>query len=96
MNSDNINSEKAIVQEASGSALEVFTGIGRYALFMASVIMGIWFVGRIFEAATHSTIFEPNLVYWMGLSTWVLLGVFALATTIRSIQWSKRPSVDSV
>jgi hypothetical protein len=86
MNADHFNTEEVVVEEASRSALEVFTDTGRYALFMASIIMGIWFVGRIFEAATHSTIFEPNLVYWMGLSTWVLLGVFALATTIRSIR----------
>ena len=86
MNADQFNAEAIDVQAASRSAFDVFCDMGRYALFMASVIMGIWFVGRIFEAATHSTIFEPKLVYWMGLSTWVLLGGFALAATIRSVR----------
>ena len=89
MDFENISTDKAIVDpEPSRFSLKTFTDMGRYALFMASVLMGIWFVGRIFEAATHSTIFEPNLVYWMGLSTWILLGVFALAAAVQYIQLS--------
>ena len=89
MDFENISTDKPIVDpEPSRFSLKTFTDIGRYALFMASVLMGIWFVGRIFEAATQSTIFEPNLVYWMGLSTWILLGVFALAAAVQYIQLS--------
>ena len=89
MDFENIRTDKPIVDpEPSRFSLKTLTDIGRYALFMASVLMGIWFVGRIFEAATHSTIFEPNIVYWMGLSTWILLGVFVLVEAIQYIQLS--------
>jgi hypothetical protein len=63
-----------------------FTDTGRYAFFMALVLMGVWLVGRILEAITQKTVFDPNLVYWMGVSMWILLGVFVLGTAVSYIR----------
>jgi hypothetical protein len=56
---------------------------GRYSLFVALILIGIWCVGRIFEAFSLSTVFEPNLVYWMALFIWVLLGIFVIGAAIQ-------------
>ncbi len=58
------------------------TDAGKYALFLALVLIGIWCVGRCFEALSHSTVFEANLVYWIALSIWILLGAFVVGSAI--------------
>jgi hypothetical protein len=56
---------------------------GRYSLFVALILIGIWCVGRIFETFSLRTVFESNLVYWMALFIWVLLGIFVMGTAIQ-------------
>ena len=84
MEDDNTNTKKlAFGLTALRFIGNGFADVAGYSLFVAFVMVGIWCVGRIFEAFSLNTVFEPNLVYWMALFIWVLLGVFVIGTGIK-------------
>lgn len=83
MESENTDIKKRAISLDSLRAVgNTITDAGKYALFLALVLIGIWFVGRIFAAFSHNTVFEPILTYCMALSVWILLGVFVFGAAI--------------
>jgi hypothetical protein len=91
-NSAVMDTEKTEVNESTVKigTLKAFgnklTDAGNYALLLASVLIGIWCVGRVFEAFSLRTVFEANLVYWMVLCIWILLGTFVVGSAVHYIQ----------
>jgi hypothetical protein len=59
-------------------------GTGRIALIAAMVLLAVWCVGRIVEAVNKTTVFDPDLIYWVGVSVWVLLSVWVVGYVIGS------------
>jgi hypothetical protein len=55
----------------------------RPALFIALILIGMWLIGRSFEAVFRTTVFDPVLVFWLGTSVWLLLSLFVVTIAIR-------------
>jgi hypothetical protein len=57
--------------------------VERPALYIALILIGMWLIGRSFEAVFRTTVFDPVLVFWLGTSVWVLLSLFVVTIAIR-------------
>jgi hypothetical protein len=62
---------------------ERFLTAKRYSVILACILMGIWCVGRVIEALTGRTVFEPILIYWMATFIWVMLVLFVAGTALQ-------------
>jgi hypothetical protein len=83
METENVDTKHRVIGFHTLKAVgNTFTNAGKYALFPALVLMGIWSVGRVFEALSHNTLFEPFVVFCMSLAVWVLLSVFLFGAAI--------------
>jgi hypothetical protein len=57
--------------------------VERPAFYVALILIAMWLIGRSFEAAFRTTVFEPVLVFWVGTAVWVLLSLFVVTVAIR-------------
>ena len=84
MESEDIHIKKtASFFKALKSIREGLLTVKRYALFLAFMLMGIWFVGRVIEALTGTAVFEPVLIYWMATFIWVMLVLFVAGAALQ-------------
>jgi hypothetical protein len=81
---EDIHTKKPLIARKAITFIgEGFLTAKRYSVILACILMGIWCVGRVIEAFTGTTVFEPILIYWMATFIWVMLVLFVAGTALQ-------------
>lgn len=84
MESEVTQTKKPVIAiKALKSIGEGLLAVKRYSLFLSFMLMSIWCAGRVIEAFSGTPVFEPNLICWMALFIWVMLGLFVAGAAIQ-------------
>jgi hypothetical protein len=82
--SEDIHTKKPLISRKAITLIgEGFLTAKRYSVILACILMGIWCAGRVIEALTGATVFEPILIYWMATFIWVMLVLFVAGTALQ-------------
>ena len=81
---------KKLSKESESGALEgsrdllgkIPATAAKYSFTAFMVLLIIWLIGRIMEAAYGKAVFDGILIHWLGISTWILMGVWITGSVI--------------